>query len=799
MRIAASAFNLNNVKTLTVGYSEEPIYIGTEAFMEFAANRVVINRPVILCDEIAHENVDEQVDEEPKETSKNVFGMASVDTIVLPDNIETIGESMFNGCAVKDILFVEPSSDVVEEDITSEYAGTGIVVLPLAVKKIEDNAFDGVNSLSEVRLTNNITDVGIGVFAGWTNSETVKKQIIVPYDAKSDLPAGWNSLWDTGCDFTIIVYKATYSITYVLSGGVNADNPVSYKSIDDILLKDATRVGYVFAGWYDNGEYKGKPIERIRGMSGDKTFYANWRAIEYSVEYNGNSPIDVPAESATGTTTHTYDVERTLAMNGFSLDGWLFDGWNTEADGSGVRYENGATVKNLSATQGAIVSLYAQWTPIPYKLTFETKGGDTIAEKIVHKGLPIGDLPVAVRKDCEFIGWSTNEYCDCNVNATDKLNKAENMTVYAQWRYCITFYYNNGSGTEKVKGKHNDKITLPSPFFGGHKGVWQSGGVNYQFGSQYTFDNASFNMIADWTEKTFEESRNSAGEYEIWTKRQFLWLRNYAMNGMKFSLKTDLEYRFLANWQPIEEFNGTLYGNGHKITYSHVAIESDFGFITTNYGTIDGVRFSPSIGMSANADKMKSFIIGGAVAVNKGMLRNVEVLKNINEPTISSSYVETDIAFKECLYNVGGVAGHNYGTVENCKNYASIGGTAHIGGIASLNMEGAKIINCENHGKILYNKASALDACIGGIAGTVRKNGTVTGCKNYAVISWAMRISASRSTAPRIAQCVGQLSNSATYSGNSAFGSVIIDNNVLLYATNYELQYVKNADVGYRF
>jgi uncharacterized repeat protein (TIGR02543 family) len=51
----------------------------------------------------------------------------------------------------------------------------------------------------------------------------------------------------------------------------------------------------------------------------------------------------------------------TLPSNAFKKTDYTFAGWNTKADGSGASYANGASVSNLSATNGATVTLYAQW------------------------------------------------------------------------------------------------------------------------------------------------------------------------------------------------------------------------------------------------------------------------------------------------------------------------------------------------------------------------------------------------------------------------------------------------------
>lgn len=56
-----------------------------------------------------------------------------------------------------------------------------------------------------------------------------------------------------------------------------------------------------------------------------------------------------------------YNTSYKLSANTFQRNGYKFIGWSTKADGSDTFYGDGATVSNLSLTNGATVKLYAQW------------------------------------------------------------------------------------------------------------------------------------------------------------------------------------------------------------------------------------------------------------------------------------------------------------------------------------------------------------------------------------------------------------------------------------------------------
>jgi len=56
-----------------------------------------------------------------------------------------------------------------------------------------------------------------------------------------------------------------------------------------------------------------------------------------------------------------YDQPQNLFYNGFDNTRYNFAGWNTRADGAGKFYDDGEFVMNLTALDGGIVTLYAQW------------------------------------------------------------------------------------------------------------------------------------------------------------------------------------------------------------------------------------------------------------------------------------------------------------------------------------------------------------------------------------------------------------------------------------------------------
>ena len=74
-----------------------------------------------------------------------------------------------------------------------------------------------------------------------------------------------------------------------------------------------------------------------------------------------NETVSFDANSGTGSMNSiTRSSSAALPANTFEREGWVFDGWNTSADGSGTDYANGATYPYTSSA-----TLYAQWIAAP--------------------------------------------------------------------------------------------------------------------------------------------------------------------------------------------------------------------------------------------------------------------------------------------------------------------------------------------------------------------------------------------------------------------------------------------------
>lgn len=74
--------------------------------------------------------------------------------------------------------------------------------------------------------------------------------------------------------------KVGYKITYQLNGGTNNEkNPSGFLSNKTLKLKNPTKKGYTFQGWYKDENYKTKIKKVKKGTEGNITIYAKWKKI----------------------------------------------------------------------------------------------------------------------------------------------------------------------------------------------------------------------------------------------------------------------------------------------------------------------------------------------------------------------------------------------------------------------------------------------------------------------------------------------------------------------------------------
>lgn len=150
------------------------------------------------------------------------------------------------------------------------------------------------------------------------------------------------------------------------------------------------------------------------------TLKAIWTPNTYSISYNAND-----GTGSMSNQTMTYGTAANLTANSFTRTGYEFAGWNTAADGSGTSYTDAQSVSNLTDTNGATVTLYANWTANTYTVTFDANGGTMNSTTPTtaytqNYGTTI-TMNNPTRDGYQFMGWVSDQ--------------RQNVTTAGYWTY----------------------------------------------------------------------------------------------------------------------------------------------------------------------------------------------------------------------------------------------------------------------------------------------------------------------------------------------------------------------------
>ena len=174
---------------------------------------------------------------------------------------------------------------------------------------------------------------GMTVYAVWVDNP------VLTYDTNK--PNTWNGQMPST--------PASVSVAY----NTAAADGSGWQSGDTSKIR-----GYRFLGWYagpqdDAGLYDWNTL-----LTGNVTVYAHWQRLQANVVYDANG--------GTGSHANTTGWQYTDATvpsdtsKSFKRDGYVFLGWDTQADGNGTAYKDGSQVP----LQDKDITLYAQWQPV---------------------------------------------------------------------------------------------------------------------------------------------------------------------------------------------------------------------------------------------------------------------------------------------------------------------------------------------------------------------------------------------------------------------------------------------------
>ena len=551
-------------------------------------------------------------------------------------------------------------------------------------------------------------------FAGWSTSSD---GAVVYTDGQSviNLTATDADTIDLYALWTPIDYSVHFNKNHDDATGTMLNQPFTYDVSQALTANAFSRTGYNFAGWstssdgavvYTDGQ---SAINLIATDGAIFELYAVWTPIDYSVRFNKNH------DDATGTMLnqpYTYSVSQPLTANAFSRNGYDFAGWSTTSNGA-VVYTDGQSVINLTATDGATVDLYAQWTPHAYNLSYDLAGGSVATANPATYTIetPAFTLVNPTRTGYTFAGWTGGVNSELSTPTSDltiDLGTTGDRSYTATWTpvtYSLTYDLTGGSVATANPATYTIEtpdFTLVNPTRTGYAFAGWTGTGLAEATTTVTVDlgtTGDRSYTATWIDVW-----NIAGGADGSQAHPYLITDTVGLNLLAHSVNGTHGYSGNG-------FNGIFFKLGADITYSHEglgATESNYtsiggyigGTIYIFSGTFDGDGHTVS-GIriyKGGADEDANGFLGLFGCLFGGTVKNVTL---------------TDAVITGCL-SVGGIAGsteYDYindinCTIENCHVTPSV--TIHA------------VQNSYFHG---------------GIAGSV--SGAIRGCTSAATVSMA--------------------------------------------------------------
>lgn len=329
--------------------------------------------------------------------------------------------------------------------------------------------------------------------------------------------------------------------------------------------QNPTKTGCTFAGWYEDRDltipyvFTTMPAENI-------TVYAKWNPNPLPITYyldGGTNSLNNPT---------TYNVETpTITLENPTKPGYTFLGWYENP------YFNTPQIITIPTGTYKTMNLYAKWAINKYTITFDSKGGSSVASIAQVPNSKVTTPTAPTKNGYTFDGWYTDS--DLTTTYTFTTMPEQNFTLYAKWNradYTISYNLNSGinhSSNPTTYHVETSTITLEIPTR-----------LGYTFYGWYAYSNFSGSQITaiplgSYGNKVF---------YARWLPTEYTITyyldggTNYAYNPATYNIEkatfslawpTKNGYAF-NGWYENSDFSGSpltqipLGSSGNKVLYA---------------------------------------------------------------------------------------------------------------------------------------------------------------------------------------------------------------------------------------
>lgn len=166
----------------------------------------------------------------------------------------------------------------------------------------------------------------------------------------------------------------------------------------------------------------------------------------------------------------------------------------------------------------------------------------------------------------------------------------------------------------------------------------------------------------------------SSSPYVITCYRHLNNIRNYSSYYYRLGNSIDLSGK--GNWTPFS-FYGNFNGNGYTISNMRLYVynNSNYGFVSSNYGNFFNLRFINTIITKQDSLTKSNPWIGVFAGVNYGSIDSCKAINTTADIRLSTSYLGVLVGYNS-----------NYGKIINSySDYSRISGSGSVGGLVGYN------------------------------------------------------------------------------------------------------------------
>lgn len=300
-----------------------------------------------------------------------------------------------------------------------------------------------------------------------------------------------------------------YTVSFNANGGTCAMAEMSARVGTKLgSLPAATKDEYAFKGWYTAAE-GGREVtaDYLQSTTEPLTLYAQWTAKPYTMTFNANGGT---CETATkvGTVDSPIGVLPVPERANYIFNGWF----------NGLLQASEQITEDYVQSTTAPITVYASWSPMPYTMIFDAKGGECEqAELACLVDTVIGELPVPTRAYYTFSGWYIEGDTPIYVTAAYQQAEAQDVTVTARWTanpYTVTLDANGGTCETKSLTGYTDAalgaLPVPERAYYTFDGWFKADGTKVEATYVQATD-ASFALTAQWTPMTYTVTFDANG------------------------------------------------------------------------------------------------------------------------------------------------------------------------------------------------------------------------------------------------------------------------------------------------